>query len=211
VFYVEPRRIGLADVTFSWLYRQSLRDDVTPRRLPYPGEMYPNSVSPDGAWLYVSVNSAGETDISRLRIDGRSDSVERVVATPASEGTALVSPDGRWLAYGTSASGTYQTVIAPLSAPTRAIPIGTGLGWPIGWARNGRLLFHFLEQSGELWSVEIGPSGPLPRSARRRYALRPELRSIGLMPDGDRLVAVRGGPIYQDIILAQGALAGSAP
>jgi eukaryotic-like serine/threonine-protein kinase len=208
VFYIATHGIRLADATGSWLFRQSLRDDAPPRRLSYPGEVYPLFVGREGAWLYVTGNGGGGSDINRLRIDGRADSVERIVATPAAEGNARMSPDGRWLAYGSNASGTYQAVVAPMSSPTRAIPIGSGNGEPVGWARNGRVLFYYLGQSRELWSVEIGPAGPVAGSARRRYVRPDGIRSFSLMPGGEGVVAVRGGPIYQDIIVAQGALAG---
>ena len=59
------------------------------------------------------------------------------LATPAAEALPTPSPDGRWLAYQTSASGTAETRVAPLTDLTAFVQVSTRGGSPIRWNRDG--------------------------------------------------------------------------
>jgi hypothetical protein len=78
-------------------------------------------------------------------------------------------------------------------------------GRPTRWNAASTQLYY---QDGDAISViDIGRGGPLPVS--KRVAFRLPLDRHGpsdVTPDGTRALVIRGGPIYQDLVVLEGAL-----
>jgi Tol biopolymer transport system component len=127
-----------------------------------------------------------------------------VLATPAMEWDALASPDGHWLAYTTDASGSRQVVVAPMAAPANATQVSSDGVAPLRWSADSRRLFY--RDRDEIREVGVGPSGVTPGSARRIFSLPASFLSVDVATDGQRLFAVRGGMLYSDLVVRQGAL-----
>jgi Tol biopolymer transport system component len=167
---------------------------------------YPTGTSADTRVLYYRFEAdAVQTDILQLALDTPDAQPTSVVATPASEQAALPSPDGRWLAYSTEASGREEVRVLDL-ADRRASTQGSAQGGrPIRWNAASTQLYYL---DGDALSViDVGRGGPIPAS--RKVAFRLPLDIHGppdVSPAGDRAVVIRGGPIYQDVIVVEGAL-----
>lgn len=142
--------------------------------------------------MSVSLGDAGAKPVVRL-------------ATPASEQLPTPSPDGRWLAYQTNASGTAETRVAPLTDPTAFVQVSTRGGNPIRWDRDGSTLYF--KDGDTVVAIEIGPRGPVLASRRAIFSVPRDGGRGDVMPDGQHAIVIRGGPIYSDIVVMQGALA----
>jgi eukaryotic-like serine/threonine-protein kinase len=172
--------------------------------LETPKYAYTRSVSRDGSSLFVRVDATASSSIWRVPLGGAVEKAVRVLDTPASESEAHLSPDGRWLAYVTDASGRDEAVLAPMAAPGDAVQISTESGVPLAWSRNGDRLFF--RQRDEIWEIGVGPVGAIRSSARRIFTVPAWLSNVEITPDGEHLFAIRGGMIYTDLIMKQGAL-----
>jgi Tol biopolymer transport system component/tRNA A-37 threonylcarbamoyl transferase component Bud32 len=155
------------------------------------------ATGPTGHW-HAWGWSAGGREIVAVRVDLNPDlvrfgmaenaTVEPVVATPATEGTAgHVSPDGRWIAYSADSTGRTEIWVRPLTGtgpPVRVSPDGGGD--PI-WARNGRELYYINDRTIMAVSVEPGatfnfkPPMPLFTATIDRRRQPP---SYDVTPDG---------------------------
>jgi Tol biopolymer transport system component len=167
---------------------------------------YPTGTSADGRTLYYRFETdVVQTDIRQLALDSPEAQPTSLVATPADESAALPSPDGRWLAYATAASGREEVRVLDLAARTASTQVSANGGRPTRWNAASTQLYY---QDGDAISViDIGRGGPLPVS--KRVAFRLPLDRHGpsdVTPDGTRALVIRGGPIYQDLVVLEGAL-----
>ena len=176
----------------------------SPVALETPSDAYITSVSRDGSGLFLAVQPDAESSIWRVPLGGAVEKAVPLLTTPAYEEEAHTSPDGRWLAYRTDASGRGEAVLAPMTTSGTAVQISTEGGTPLGWSRNGDRLFF--RQRDEVWEIQVGSSGGLRSSARRIFTVPPWLSSLAIAPDGEHMFAIRGGLIYTDLIMKQGAL-----
>jgi serine/threonine-protein kinase len=114
---------------------------------------YPESFSPDGRWLAMSVPNPklGDLDIWMAPLTGEGDTLqagkpEVFANTKGNERNASFSPDGHWLAYESSESGTYEVYVRAFSGTpageTQKLQISNGGGGNPRWAQNGRELFY---------------------------------------------------------------------
>jgi serine/threonine-protein kinase len=114
---------------------------------------YPESFSPDGRWLAMSVPNPklGDLDIWMAPLTGEGDMLqagkpEVFANTKGNERNATFSADGHWLAYESSESGTYEIYVRAFSGtPAGETPkwqISNGGGDNPRWSRNGRELFY---------------------------------------------------------------------
>ena len=116
-------------------------------------------------------------------------------------------PDGRWLAYQTNASGRAEARLAPFTDLTAFAQVSIRGGSPIRWSRDGSRLFY--TDGDDITAVDIGPGGPVLTSRRAVFSVPRDWRGrLDVMPDGEHAVMIRGGLIYSDIIVMQGALTG---
>jgi len=168
-------------------------------------EAYPGGVSSDGRVLYYSALEFDRGDLVSVPLGGTAPKPTVLLSTPADEELPTPSPDGRWLAYQTNASGTGETRVAPLADPAAAIQVSTRGGWPIRWSPDGTRLYY--ADGDTIASVDVGPGGPVLASRRAIFKVPGDSRGLlDVMPDGNHAVAIRGGPIYSDIVVVQHAL-----
>jgi serine/threonine-protein kinase len=181
------------------------RASVTPIAAQW--DAYPGGVSSDGNTLYYSAyqSDQAQEDIVSVALDGGAPKPVVLLATPASEGLPTPSPDGRWLAYQTNASGSSETRVAPLADLTASVQVSTRGGSPIRWSRDGSRFYY---TDGDIISaVDIAQRGPVLTSRRAVFSLPKDRRGrVDVMPDGEHAVVIRGGLIYSDIVVLQGAL-----
>jgi len=198
-----PDAIGAdGTLTSMWWTAADGSEEILP--LGARRDAYPESFHPDGRSLFYRYLGGNGSDIRRLSLeDGGEDSA--VLDSRAGERWAVVSPDGRWLAYISSAPGSPELRVAPVSDVSSPTPIPSGDDViPIGWRGDSRRLFYRL--GGDVWEVAVGPDGPDPATSRVAFELPDDVVSASILPDGERLVIVRGGPILADLVVRQGAL-----
>jgi eukaryotic-like serine/threonine-protein kinase len=174
--------------------------------IPAQWDAYPGAVSSDGRTLYYSAYQSNQVqdDIMSVALgDAGAKPVVRL-ATPAAEEAPTPSPDGRWLAYQTNASGTAETRVAPLTDLTAFVQVSSRGGSPIRWNRDGSTLYF--KDGDTVAAIEIGPRGPVLTSRRALFSVPRNGGRLDVMPDGEHAIIIRGGPIYSDIVVMQGAL-----
>jgi len=169
-------------------------------------DAYPGGISSDGGTLYYSANSdLAQEDILSVALGGGAQKPVALLATPAAERLPTPSPDGRWLAYETNASGTSETRVAPLDDLTESVQVSTRGGSPIRWSRDSARLYY--ADGDEIGVVDIARHGPVLTSRRAVFSVpRDGLGRVDILPDGEHAVIIRGGLIYSDIVVLQGAL-----
>ena len=167
---------------------------------------YPNSTSADGRVLYYSFEAdAVQTDIMQLALDTPDARPTPVVATPASEQAALPSPDGRWLAYSTEASGREEVRVLDLADRHTSTQVSAQGGQPIRWSTASTQLYYL--DGNALSVIDVGRGGPILASRKVAFRLPQDIHGPpDVTPAGDRAVIIRGGSIYQDLIVVEGAL-----
>jgi len=167
---------------------------------------YPEAVSADGRVLYYAVVTAqtGE-DIYSVTLNELKPVRSALLTTRATEAAPVPSPDNRWLAYATDASGRSETRVANLDDLTTSVQVSTSGGIPVRWSSDGNQLFY---RDGDTISVvRVGHTGPVLTSRRRAFSLPRDVRgSVDVLPDGTRAIFIRGGLMYSDLVVAQGAL-----
>jgi hypothetical protein len=86
-----------------------------------------------------------------------------------------------------------------------SVQVSSSGGIPVRWSSDGSQLFY---RDGDTISVvHVGRSGPVLTSRRRAFSLPRDVRgSVDVMPDGERAILIRGGLMYSDLVVAQGAL-----
>jgi hypothetical protein len=77
-------------------------------------------------------------------------------------------------------------------------------GSPIRWNRDGSTLYF--KDGDTVAAIEIGPRGPVLTSRRALFSVPRDGGRLDVMPDGEHAIIIRGGPIYSDIVVMQGAL-----
>jgi eukaryotic-like serine/threonine-protein kinase len=170
-------------------------------------DAYPGAVSSDGRTLFYSAYQSNQVQEDLMSVtlgDAAAQPVVRL-ATPAAEEWPTPSPDGRWLAYQTNASGTAETRVALLTDLTAFVQVSTRGGSPIRWNRDGSTLYF--KDGDTVAAIDIGPRGPVLTSRRALFSVPRDWGGrLDVMPDGEHAIMIRGGPIYSDIVVMQGAL-----
>jgi hypothetical protein len=172
---LKPANIKLRDdgtvkvLDFMWSVLTDGAGKIEP--IPAQWDAYPGAVSSDARTLYYSAyqsNQAQEDLMSVVLGDAAAKPVVRL-ATPAAEELPTPSPDGRWLAYQTSASGTAETRVAPLTDLTAFVQVSTRGGSPIRWNRDGATLYF--NDGDTIAAIDIGPRGPVLTSRRALFSV----------------------------------------
>ena len=171
-------------------------------------DAYPGSASSDGHTLYYSAyqSDQAQEDILSVALGGPVSKPTVVLATPASEGKPTASRDGQWLAYETTASGRAETRVTPFTDLAASVQVSTRGGSPIRWSLDNAT-FYYTDGNG-IAAIDIKPGGPVLTSRRVLFGLPGDWRGrLDVMPNGERAIMIRGGLIYSDLVVVQGALA----
>ncbi|HET9370118.1 MAG TPA: hypothetical protein VFO19_07710, partial [Vicinamibacterales bacterium] len=174
--------------------------------IPAQWDAYPGGVSGDGRTLFYSAYQSNQAQEDLMSVTIGEAAARPVVrlATPVAEELPTPSPDGRWLAYQTTASGTAEARVAPLTDLTAFVQVSTRGGRPIRWNRNGSTLYY--NDGDSVAAIDVGPRGPVLTSRRTLFSVPRDGGRLDVMPDGEHAVIIRGGPIYSDIVVMKGAL-----
>jgi serine/threonine-protein kinase len=103
--------------------------------------------------FYDVVGAAGQSEVARIPIG--TGHLEKVIATPANETSAVISPDGRWLAYVSDASGVNEIFVRDLSAGGQWQVSAAG-GEEPRWSGTGHELYFRRDTQLLAISVEAG-------------------------------------------------------
>jgi len=118
----------------------------------------PTSVSPDGRWMLLSVESddAGSNLVLFDLID--KGELRPFRATRFNEEHGAFSPDGRWVAYVSDESGRFEVYVTPAAGGGRHWQVSTEGGlWPKWIAATGELLYQ--DATGSFVVVEMQTDG----------------------------------------------------
>jgi serine/threonine-protein kinase len=155
--------------------------------LSRPGNIH-GVASPGGSAMAVVVDEEGRGLV--LVTPGGTDSaivLESAVSTPR---FPRISPDGRWLAYSAVELGRREVFVRPLAGGSRRWKISREGGNNPAWARSGRELFFYVNDSIRAVPVTPGPAFQAgePR-ALFRIADLPDFSGFDILP-GDSLFVV---------------------
>lgn len=191
-------------ITSMWRVAIDGRADIHP--IGAQTDAYPSSIAANGRALYYGYFDGPELreNLGRLDLGDPGRAPVRLLATRANEFLPLVSPDGRWLAYATDASGRPEVRIGAAADPAVAVQLSVSGGRPVSWSRDGTRLFYL--DGGAIWEVTVGAAGPAPGTRRRAFVMPDDVRDVEVMPDGEHAILIRGGSMYSDLVVAQGAL-----
>jgi serine/threonine-protein kinase len=150
------------------VFVQRVDGTVPAARLTDPGpseEHIPESWSPDGRQILVSILRSGAYELGVLSVGERT--LQSLHVRSLQPMGAVFSPDGRWIAYATS------TATGPAAVPDRGVyvqpfpPTGAiyqaptvGLDFHPSWSANGDRLFYVPSNiSGKMTSVSLTATG----------------------------------------------------
>jgi Tol biopolymer transport system component len=199
-----PRNPGMYETTM-WRVKANGSGEMKPL-FAHP-ESYVKSTSPDGRMVYYESYEANDAAGDIFALDLGQDPIVRttIMETPADEGDPLASPDGKWLAYTTDASGSRQVRLTSLTSSGNSTEITVGGGDPIRWSNDSKKLYY--REGNTVAIIDIGTSGPSLSSRRTIFQLPRDAKGfVDVFPDGERVIMIRGGPMYSDLVVKEGAL-----
>jgi Tol biopolymer transport system component len=199
-----PRSPGMYETTM-WRVQANGSGETKPL-FAHP-ESYVASTTSDGRLVYYVSLEANDAAGDIFAVDLGQDTPARtaILATPANENNPLPSPDSRWLAYTTDASGSEQVRLTSLSSPGNSVEITIGGGGPIRWSNDSKKLYY--REGNTIAIIDIGTSGPSLSSRRTIFQLPRDAKGfVDVFPDGERVIMIRGGPMYSDLVVKEGAL-----
>jgi hypothetical protein len=83
--------------------------------------------------------------------------------------------------------------------------VSTRGGSPVRWSADSLTLYY--TDGNSIAAVDIKPGGPMLPSRRAVFTLPEDwCGRVDVMPDGQHAIMIRGGLIYSDIVVLQGAL-----
>ena len=162
------------------------------------GVLLPESWTPDGRLLFLSVGGQGIADIEALSLEGDR-TTEVLIQTTAVEGHPVVSPDGQWIAYHSDVSGRQEIYVERFPALGERQPISTDGGRAPLWSPDGRELFYRSIDGRQVMVVPISTEPTLTAGAPEVLFQGSYVPSIGitrsydLMPNGQQFVMVKFG------------------
>jgi Tol biopolymer transport system component len=181
------------------LYRKPVAGSGATERLLAPGNFVcPQSISPDGRWLFFRDNrQAGEQDIGLLDLQTRE--VRPFRNSRAIEVWPQFSPDGRWVSYSSDESGRLEVNVTSFPDAGRVFQVSAGGGVNAHWRADQRELLYS-DLDGQLRavavetgrdSVHVGEETKLFRVALPTFLLRsfvpdPDHQKIFVLPTGVR-------------------------
>jgi eukaryotic-like serine/threonine-protein kinase len=188
------------------IFRQRADGSGTAERLTKPeaGVVHtPQSWSPDGAQLLISVLKDREYTLSTLTLkDRRMSPFGNVRSEQPTE--ASFSPDGKWVAYQSADPGKVRQIFVqpfPATGAKYLVPAGpatngTGIGHPY-WNRKGAELImnaaptiSYSVSFTATPRVEFGPPASFPRLGRVEPNPATGRRGADALPDGEHVIGI---------------------
>jgi Tol biopolymer transport system component len=157
-------------------------------------DLFPNSVSPDGARLsFTAAHTGSGYDIWILPLTEPGEPYA-LIQTPFSERGGTFSSDGRWLAYQSDESGREEVYVTSFPGLGRKWQLSTAGGLLPRWRSDGReLLYH--APDGTLTAVPITAAGDdlVAGAATGLFntGTQPgDFPTWALSPDGERILVI---------------------
>jgi eukaryotic-like serine/threonine-protein kinase len=156
---------------------------------------YPGSWSPDGATL-TFVEYHPDTGADIFLLDLRSRRITPFLNSRAFEGFPEISPNGRWMAYVSDESGRFEVYVRSFPGPGGKWLISQEGGIARLWARNGKQLFYYQRDGGQIWAVDVRANDGFSASKPRLLFKAPgwvggdPIRSWDVSLDGQRFLMV---------------------
>jgi hypothetical protein len=129
---------------------------------------YPNSYSPDGRWLLVSVTGDGGNDLWAIPADGEGDALA-FMTTQFAEISGAFSPDGKWVAYETNESGRLEVYVSSFPPGGGKWQISDEGGSQSLWSKDGRKLYYRTNEG--VMFVDVLDGGDSFRAGRPQPAI----------------------------------------
>jgi Tol biopolymer transport system component len=158
---------------------------------------FPQSWSPDGAWLLYQRGSGPlNNDLWLLPLDGdRASTTSKpkpLVATPFNESFGRLSPDGRWIAYASNESGRNEIYVQPFSGPVGRWQISTDGGNQPAWSGNGTELFY--RNGDRIMTVPVTSGASFVAGTPRMLFQGTYDPLFAVARDGQRFLMIKGDP-----------------
>lgn len=145
-------------------------------------------ISPDGQRLAVSSDRRGNQDLWLLPASGGD--MTQLTTDPAPDWNPQWSPDDREIAFYSYRSGNRDVWVMPSAGgPARQLTSHPAEDWFPAWSPDGREIAFHSRRDEAIWIVSAQGGEP-----RRLTAAN---TSFGWAPDGESLVIVRGGSVYE--------------
>ena len=155
-----------------------------------PTMIYPADVSPDGSVLLYTRATGPSVDLWYVSL-GADRTPRPFVNTTYNERDGQFSPDGKWVAYQSNDAGHFDIYLRPFPGPGDRIPVSSGGGQYVRWAKNGSELFYVAaDQRLTSVSVTFGANGR-PVLGTRVPLFRTEF-DTGLLPRQQYVVSPDG-------------------
>jgi len=132
---------------------------------------YSPSYSPDGKWVVFTKETAGLSDIYRIRPDGSD--LERLTDDPAFDDQGVLSPDGRTLAFvSTRGSGTANVWLLDLAAKKYTnLTMNQGGNFRPAWSPDGAWIAFSSDREG---TTGVNPGHWELLQSTGIYVMRPD-------------------------------------
>jgi serine/threonine-protein kinase len=131
----------------------------------------PSAFSPDGKTLLYEPGAAPR-GVFQVSVGPGAAKGEALISGPTGEFAADISPDGRWVAYHSAISGRPEVYVRPFPAiDSGRWQVSTGGGTRPRWSRDGRELFYFTPENGEL-GIAVGCADYAGSTVCRRTAVQ---------------------------------------
>jgi len=154
------------------------------------------SWSPDGATLAL-VEGHPDTGWDIFLLDLKSRRTTAFLNSPTDEAFPEFSPDGRWMAYASDESGRMEVYVRPFPGPGGKWLISQEGGIAPLWTRDGKQLFYYQADGGQIWAVDIRTNGGFSASKPRLlfkatgWLAGGPIRTWDVSPDGQRFLMVK--------------------
>ncbi len=157
-------------------------------------EMYPSSVSPDGA--NIAIHKGGETssfDIWVLPLGGGGEPAP-FIATEFNDVSAMFSPDGRWLAYQSDESGNPEIYVTAYPDRGRKWQISIEGGQSPRWNHDGSEILY-QASDGSMVAVRVEPRNGGLLIGEAETLFNTMIQPVGwyfwdMSADGERVLAM---------------------
>ena len=178
------------------------------------GDVWPTSVSRDGAWLAYygqkdgAGGSAASSDDGDLFFMDLKTRKSRRLPVPGYQRGARFSPDQRWIAYQSKEDGRDQVYLRDWPALTARYVVSTDGGEEPSWSADGRTLYY--RRRGDMMAVTITESAGVVAASAPRVVFTGTFRydpsgdqGYDIAPDGRfLLIKSRGGErVVIDVVL----------